>query len=119
MFPAARPKWAFVLIASAAFPAFAQTASSVSQTTGPAAQVELTYRSTFDAYQRFTDEKVGSWRDANDTVGRIGGWRSYAKEAREPAASGAPNQGNPAAPTAPAAPAAPAPAANPHEGHGK
>lgn len=108
--------WAFVLIASAALPAFAQTASSVGQITGPAAQVELTYRSTFDAYQRFTDEKVGSWRDANDTVGRIGGWRSYAKEAREPAAPVAPNQGHPAAP---GAPAASAPAANPHEGHGK
>lgn len=27
-----------------------------------------------------------SWREANDTVGRIGGWRSYAREAQPAAA---------------------------------
>lgn len=112
MFSATRPSWVFVLIASAALPAFAQTSGSVIHPPAAGPQMELTYRSTFDAYQRFTDEKVGPWRDANDTVGRIGGWRSYAKEGREPAAPGAPN------PTSSPTPAAPAPAANPHAGHG-
>ena len=112
MFSAARPNWAFVLIAGAALPAFAQTSGSVSQSPAAGAPVELTYRSTFDAYQRFTEENVGPWRDANDTVGRIGGWRSYAKEGREPAVPGTPN------PSSSSTPAAPAPAANPHAGHG-
>ena len=49
---------------------------------------------------------VGSWRDANDTVNRIGGWRAYAREApRSPASStlqapvpAAPQNAQPAAP---------------------
>lgn len=39
------------------------------------------YSSAFDAYQRYADQLAMSWREANDTVGRIGGWRSYVKEA--------------------------------------
>lgn len=112
MFPVARPHWALVLVTVASLPAFGQTVSG-----GPAAssvsQVELTYRSTLDTYQRFNDEKVGSWRDANDTVGRIGGWRTYAKEGREPSGQSVPP------PSGAASPATPPPARNPHEGHGK
>ena len=40
------------------------------------------YRSAFEGYRSFADEPVRSWRDTNDTVGRIGGWRAYAREAR-------------------------------------
>jgi len=53
-------------------------------TTAPAApspQAASTYRSAFDGYRRFTDEPVKSWKEANDNVGRIGGWKTYAKEA--------------------------------------
>jgi hypothetical protein len=49
----------------------------------------LVVRSALGAHRGMTDETLGSWREANDTVGRIGGWRTYAKEA-EPAA---PNPG--------------------------
>jgi hypothetical protein len=42
------------------------------------------YRSAFDGYRGFTDEKSVPWREANETVGRIGGWRAYAKEAQQP-----------------------------------
>ena len=100
--------WALAVAAVSAAPGFAQTAppSSASTASGP----ELGYRSTLDGYQRFTDQAVGSWRDANDNVGRIGGWRTYAKEARQPEG-----------PTAPAARPASVPAqvADPHAEHGK
>lgn len=65
-----------------------------------------------EGYRPFSDQEVMSWRDANDTVGRIGGWRAYAREAQA--------QANPparaaSAPTAPASGAAPA--KDPHAGH--
>lgn len=44
------------------------------------------FRSAFEGYQPYTDEKTVNWKEANDSVGRIGGWREYAKEAREPSA---------------------------------
>ena len=71
----------------------------------------LSYESSFAQYRRLSDEKLISWRDANDTVTRIGGWRVYAREAQQP---------DPApAPTAKRADAAPAPAPMPagHGGH--
>lgn len=39
------------------------------------------YRSAFEGYQRYTEEKPVNWKEANDSVARIGGWRAYAKEA--------------------------------------
>ena len=47
------------------------------------------WRSAFDSYQPFTDEKTLSWRQANDTVQRVGGWRAYAREAAQPASGAA------------------------------
>jgi hypothetical protein len=44
-----------------------------------------TYRSAFRGYRTPAEDVVTSWRDANDLVGRIGGWRVYAREAQEPA----------------------------------
>jgi len=41
----------------------------------------LHYRSVFDQYRGFVEQPVVSWREANDTVERIGGWRAYAAEA--------------------------------------
>lgn len=42
---------------------------------------ELEYVSELGKYQPYADPPLRSWREANDEVGRIGGWRSYAKEA--------------------------------------
>jgi hypothetical protein len=64
----------------------------------------LRYESSFALYRRLADETPVSWRDANDTVARIRGWRVYAREGQ--AADPAPTE----APTA-----APIPAA--HTGH--
>jgi hypothetical protein len=91
------------------------------------------YRSVFEQYRKYSDAPASSWRDANDNVARIGGWRAYAREmhAPEPAdpapagpgAAPAPPGTAPALPTGDAAPAgshAPAPApAGGHAGHGR
>ena len=42
------------------------------------------YTSPLARYRPAGDVKVGSWREANDTVTRIGGWRVYAREAARP-----------------------------------
>ena len=55
-------------------------------------------RSSFAGYRGLADEHVGSWREVNDTVGRIGGWKAYAREAAQP--------DEPAQPDTPAWPAA-------------
>ena len=46
------------------------------------APIELRYASVLSAYQVYADEPIQPWREANDRVGRIGGWRAYAKEIR-------------------------------------
>ena len=73
--------------------------------------VPLEFDSVLSRYQPMTDEKLGSWREANDTVTRIGGWRSYLKEAQTPDAKTASPTLTPVRPTTPASP-------NPHAGHG-
>ena len=65
------------------------------------------YESTLKRLRRPADTQPVPWREANDTVSRIGGWRAYAREAQ-------------VVPSAPAAPSTP-PAAVPspaHAGHG-
>lgn len=43
---------------------------------------KLKYTSVFSQYQAFKEQTVAPWRENNETVGKIGGWRVYAKEAR-------------------------------------
>lgn len=51
-------------------------------------QTTVIYTSPLADYQPMSQplsaEKVSSWKAANDTVGHIGGWRAYAKEAQQP-----------------------------------
>lgn len=52
------------------------------------------YDSAFARYRPNADVEVGPWRDANDNVGRIGGWRVYGREAiADPKADRAPTGG--------------------------
>ena len=44
----------------------------------------LIHESSLSQYRKLTDEPVISWREANETVNRIGGWRAYSREANEP-----------------------------------
>jgi hypothetical protein len=52
----------------------------------------LNYKSAFEGYQPFADEKPIPWKEANETVYRRGGWQAYAKEA---SGSGAANAESP------------------------
>ena len=71
----------------------------------PAAPVPaLSHSSALTNAPSLTETQVGSWREANDTVNRIGGWRTYAREARPPQAPQAAPSGSPTQ-TAPAKPA--------------
>lgn len=99
----------------AAFLAAAAGAQSVAPSAVQPASAPPPYRSPLADYRAFTDEAVIPWREANDTVGRIGGWREYARESSQPAASTA-QPDTPAAPAASPAPAAPTAPAG-HGGH--
>jgi hypothetical protein len=78
--------WTMALLAGSAM---AQATTEQKPLATPA---QLSYTSPLNGYQAYTEQPVQSWQDANDTVGRIGGWRTYAREARttEPAKDGAP-----------------------------
>ena len=55
------------------------------------------YRSAFTGYRAGGETPPASWKQANDTVTRIGGWRVYAREAgAAQAPASAPTQGAPA-----------------------
>ncbi len=47
----------------------------------------IVHESSLRRYRRAVDDPVIPWREANDTAARIGGWRSYARLAQQPASS--------------------------------
>lgn len=57
------------------------------------------YRSPLADYRRHAEQPLGSWRQANETVTRIGGWRAYAREAAQTGAAPAPAPDAPAKPS--------------------
>lgn len=67
----------------------ASSPSSAAKSVAPA--VGVTYKSSFEGYRRFDDQKVLPWRDANDNVGRIGGWQAYARESAGEESGAAPS----------------------------
>lgn len=77
--------------------AAAQTPAPAANPLDAQAQVpRVKHESSLTPYRRMTDESVGSWREANDNVGRIGGWRTYLREAQQPdAAASAPTTRKP------------------------
>ena len=90
--------WTLALFAGAAF---AQTPADT-EALQPSLPTKLQYSSAIGAYQAYADQQVQSWREANDRVGEIGGWRTYAKEIK----TGEPASAKDAAP-----------ASDPHSGH--
>ena len=64
--------------------AMAQAKPAVTALVVPPTASGLRYESVFARYKSYRDEKTGSWREANENVDRIGGWRAYAKEAQQP-----------------------------------
>lgn len=80
---------ALLTILAAALPAGAQ---SRPDPLDPAAPVAPTpYQSVLGAPPALGRATVGSWHDANETVKRIGGWRTYAREATSTLPAGTPS----------------------------
>ena len=103
--PSSLLPWATALaLLVAALPVSAQNAPSA-----PTAIV-LSHDSVLSRYKRFEDPPVLPWREANDTVGRIGGWKAYAQEKAQGTAA---QQPTPEA----AAPPPVTPAQSGHLGH--
>lgn len=62
------------------------------------------YQSSFQSYRKLREEPMLSWKESNDLVGQIGGWRVYAREAAEsgaPAQAPSPTNSQPATPIPP------------------
>ena len=74
-------------------PAASSVATGATAASAPASP--LAYRSAFDGYKRMADQPVQPWRESNDTVGRIGGWKAYAREGQggPMAGSASPSEG--------------------------
>lgn len=75
------------------------------------------YRSVFTHYHLFNEQPVLPWREANDDVEKIGGWRFYAKEASQPDA--ADKSAVPKSEPQMKQPAEPSSDAGSHSGHGR
>jgi hypothetical protein len=73
------------------------------------------HRSAMSGYRAARDTPGAPWKDANETVTRIGGWRVYLREAHDAGASVEPR--TPAA-TPASPPSVPARQPNPQAGHG-
>jgi hypothetical protein len=95
---------AAALMASAAVASQPSTSSS-SPSSGPSSSRDpldakaavplLVHRSSLSSYRSAHDVRVGSWREANDTVTRIGGWRVYTRETESPVPGGGAHQHGP------------------------
>jgi hypothetical protein len=71
-------------VASAAQPQPTASPSRPDPLDAKAAVPAVVYASSFAASKAAVDPPAPSWREANDTVARIGGWRAYAREAQQP-----------------------------------
>lgn len=128
MFPKSKaaplPLWAIaglqlVLVAAptaaqvqATAPASPAPASARSDPADPKAPVPAAlYASPLRAFQGFAEPQVAPWRETNELVRQRGGWRAYAREAREPDVPASAARG--ASQPAPAA----KPASGGHAGH--
>ena len=119
----AAPAQATPLADRPALPARPATAASADPL-NPQAQVPVAvYNSPLSTYRRLGEDKRTPWTQANETVNRIGGWRTYAREAQQPdttAPEAVPQAGPaPVTVTAPSAAASSIPSPAPgHRGHG-
>ncbi|MDO9092727.1 MAG: hypothetical protein Q7U99_08860 [Rubrivivax sp.] len=117
--PCALPSLLFTLLLAAQAQAQSPTPARPDPT-DPKAQVPaVRYESAFAQFRRSGDDKPVAWREANDAVARIGGWRVYTRQAQQPDPAAAEKPAVPA--PVPAQTPAPAPAAKPmppgHSGH--
>ncbi len=121
--PCRLPAWAAVLLLGTLIgpagwaQATEQTAPAAATTArdpgdAAAAVPALVYRSALGGYCAWREQTPGDWRALNDEVTRIGGWRSYLREAHQAAPVSAATPGTPRPGAAPHL----APASAPHHG---
>lgn len=78
----------------------------------------VAYESAFKGYRRLEDQPVASWRDANNLVHQLGGWKAFASGKVPDQPESLPGEAKPAQSADKAQPAqSPAPAAAGHSGH--
>ena len=80
-----KPLLAYGLVLISALPGLSAAQSPAPATPAPAPQASPppAFRSAMDGYKPYTEEATVNWKEANDAAARIGGWRVYAKEARQ------------------------------------
>ena len=83
---------AAALLLSTSLPAEAQAVSAVSATRADPADAgapaaRTVHQSSFAGYRGFAEQEIADWRESNDNVGRIGGWRAYARESQDAGAA--------------------------------
>jgi len=74
------------------------------------------HTSSLASYRPLGDDQRLGWKQTNETVNRIGGWRTYLREAQQPDPAPTAPAGRAASAPAPIPAPAPAPA---HGGHAK
>jgi hypothetical protein len=80
-----------LLLASAGAQSQSAPAPTKADPQDPQASVPaLVYVSSLRASKAPVEQAALSWRQANDTVTRIGGWRAYVREAQQPDTPAAP-----------------------------
>jgi hypothetical protein len=90
--PRVLPSLLFIVLVAVQAHALAQqrSQSQSQQTTRPdpldatAPVPVVRYTSSFAQRPRIEGDTPADWREANETVARIGGWRAYAREAQQP-----------------------------------
>ena len=60
---------------------FSTTGSADSHIVRTDANTSITYNSALSNYRPLDGSEKSGWKQSNDTVGKIGGWRTYANEA--------------------------------------
>lgn len=81
MYPIAIPTG--LLLLALTLPAVSGFAREPGPAGGNPPPPQLEFESVFDAYRPYRHQAAAPWREANDRVGAIGGWRTYAREAAE------------------------------------
>ena len=83
--PCVLPSLLFTALLAAQAQAQSTTATTRPDPLDPKAGVPATrYESSLGQVRRIGDDKPVAWREANEAVARIGGWRVYAREAQQP-----------------------------------
>lgn len=107
---------AFACACTTLIAAWPGTAWATDPTQADAPVPPLRHESALRHYRALGPATPTSWQQANERVNRIGGWRTYTREAHAP--EGASEVAPPSAPTAPATAAPPPASPRKETGHG-